>query len=50
MNRFTTAETYIDQSGMQNTLNNTADLDGFVSNLTDAVNEAVDSMAEGVHD
>lgn len=50
VNRFTTAEINIDQSGMQNTLNNTADLDGFVSNLTDAVNEAVDSMAEGVHD
>ena len=50
INRFTTAEINIDQSGMQNTLNNTADLDGFVSNLTDAVNEAVDSMAEGVHD
>ena len=49
VNRFTTAEINIDQSGMQNTLNNTADLDGFISNLTDAVNEAVDSMAEGVH-
>lgn len=50
VNRFTTAEISVDMSGMQNTLNNTADLDGFVSNLTDAVNEAVDSMAEGVHD
>jgi hypothetical protein len=49
INRFTTAEINIDQSGMQNTVNNNGDLDGFVSGLTDAVNEAVDSITEGVH-
>lgn len=50
INRFTTAEINIDQSGMQNTINNGMDLDGFMGSLTDAVNEAIDSMADGVHD
>ena len=50
INRFTTAEINIDQSGMQNTINNGMDLDGFMGSLTDAVNEAIDSMADGIHD
>ncbi len=50
INRFTTAEISVDMSGMQNTVNNNGDLDGFVSGLTDAVNEAIDTMAEGVHE
>lgn len=50
VNRFTTAEINIDQSGMQNTINNGMDLDGFMGSLTDAVNEAIDSMADGIHD
>lgn len=50
VNRFTTAEISVDMSGMQNTVNNGMDLDGVISGLTDAVNEAIDSMAEGVHD
>lgn len=49
VNRFTTAEITVDLSGMQNTLNNNGDLDGFISRMTAAVCEAVDSMAEGVH-
>lgn len=49
INRYTTAEIKVDMSGMRNTVNNTSDLDGFVSSLTEAVNEAVDIMAEGVH-
>lgn len=49
VNRFTTAEISVDMSGMQNTVNNGMDLDGVISGLTDAVNEAIDSMAEGVH-
>lgn len=49
INRFTTAEIHIDMSGMQNTVNQSGDLDGFVSDLTDAVNEAVDIVTEGVH-
>lgn len=49
VNRFTTAEISIDMSGMQNTVNSGDDLDGFIGRLTNSVNEAVDSMAEGVH-
>lgn len=49
VNRFTTAEISVDMSGMQNTVNSGDDLDGFMSRLTDSVNEAVDSMTEGVH-
>lgn len=50
VNRFTIAEIKIDQSGMTNTINNGAnDLDGFVSGLTNAVNEAVENITEGVH-
>lgn len=49
VNRFTTAEISVDMSGMQNTVNSGNDLDGFMSRLTDSVNEAVDSMTEGVH-
>jgi len=49
VNRFTTAQINIDQSGMKNTVTGTNDLEGFVSGLTEAVNEAVISIAEGVH-
>lgn len=50
INRFTTAEIKIDMSGMQNTIQGMEDLDGFISGLTDAVQEAADNMAEGVHE
>ena len=50
VNRFTTAEISIDMSGMQNSVNSGDDLDGFIGRLTNSVNEAVDSMAEGVHE
>lgn len=50
INRFTTAEINVDMSGMQNNISNGMDLDGVISGLTEGVNEAVDSMAEGVHD
>jgi hypothetical protein len=49
VNRYTTAEIKVDMSGMQNTVNSGDDIDGFVTKLTDAVGEAADSMAEGVH-
>lgn len=49
VNRYTTAEVNIDMSGMKNTVNGTEDIDGFVVMLTDAVNEAVDVITEGVH-
>lgn len=49
VNRYTTAEIIIDQSGMQNNISSNMDIDGFVSGLTDSVNEAIDSITEGVH-
>lgn len=50
INRFTTAEINVDMSGMQNTVNSSDDIDGFMTKLTDSVNEAVDNMTEGVHE
>lgn len=50
INRFTTAEINVDMSGMQNTVNGGDDIDGFMTKLTDSVNEAVDNMTEGVHE
>lgn len=49
VNRFTTAEITIEQTN-HNTVSGKMDLDGIVSGLTDAANEAVDMIAEGVHD
>lgn len=49
INRFTTAEINIDMSGMSNTVNSGSDLDGFISELTDEVTEAMFISAEGVH-
>lgn len=50
VNRYTVAEINIDQSGMQNNINSNLDIDGFMGQLTDSVNEAVDNMTEGVHE
>lgn len=50
INKFTTAEINVDMSGMQNTVNSGDDIDGFMTKLTDSVNEAVDNMTEGVHE
>lgn len=50
VNRFTTAEIHIDQSGMTNNIHEGMDLDGVISSLTDGVNEAIDSATEGVHE
>ena len=49
INRFTTAEITINQTN-NNNVSKDVDLDGFVSGLTDAVNEAVDIITEGVHE
>lgn len=49
INRFTTAEITIEQTN-HNTVSGKMDLDGIVSGLTDAANEAVDIIAEGVHE
>lgn len=48
VNRFTTAEITIEQTN-HNNISGKMDLDGVVDGLTDAVNEAVDMIAEGVH-
>lgn len=49
VNHFTTAEINIEQTN-HNTVSGKMDLDGVVSGLTDAVNEAVDMITEGVHE
>lgn len=49
INRFTTAEITIEQTN-HNNVSGKMDLDGIVSGLTDAANEAVDIIAEGVHE
>ena len=48
VNRFTTAEITIEQTN-HNNVSSSMDLDGIVIGLTDAVNEAVGIIAEGVH-
>ncbi len=48
VNRYTLAEVKIEQTN-HNNVSGGMDLDGIVSGLTDAVNEAVDSITEGVH-
>lgn len=48
VNRFTTAEINIEQTN-NNTISGKMDLDGIVSGLTDAMYEAVEISAEGVH-
>lgn len=49
VNRYTTAEIRIEQTN-NNNISSDMDLDGFMNGLTDAVNEAVDTMTEGVHE
>ncbi len=49
VNRFTMAEVKVEQTN-HNNINSGMDLDGVVSGLTSAVNVAVDSITEGVHE
>lgn len=49
INRFTTAEIQIEQTN-HNNITSSMDLDGVVTGLTDAVNEAADIITEGVHE
>lgn len=49
VNRYTLAEVKVEQTN-HNNISSTMDLDGVVSGLTDAVNEAIDSITEGVHE
>ena len=50
INRFTTAEINVDMSCMLSTGNRAYVHHGFMTKLTDSVNEAVDNMTEGVHE
>lgn len=49
INRYTTAEINVDVTN-HNNISSDMDLDGVVSGLTDAVNEAVETLTEGVHE
>ena len=49
VNRYTLASVNVDMSGMRNEIKNGGDIDGFMGELTDSVNEAIDNMTEGVH-
>lgn len=48
INKFTTAEIKVDMTN-NNTVNNTNDLDGIVTYLSEAIREEMDAMANGVH-
>ena len=49
VNRYTLAEVNVEQTN-NNNISSTMDLDGVVNGLTDAVNEAIDIVTEGVHE
>ena len=49
MNRYTVAEVKIEQTNY-NDIGGSMDLDGVMSELTESVREAADSIAEGVHE
>ena len=49
INRFTTAEITIEQTN-NNNISRGMDLDGVISGMTEAVNEAIAVSTEGVHD
>ena len=50
INRFTTAEIRVEMGGVNNTVNNNADLDGVIDYMVTGVQEAMERVAEGVHD
>lgn len=50
INRFTTAEVRVEMGGITNQVNNTMDLDGVVDYVVTGVQEAMERVAEGVHD
>jgi tape measure domain-containing protein len=50
INRFTTAEIRVDMGGINNTVNQNADLDGIIDYMVTGVQEAMERAAEGVHD
>lgn len=50
INRFTTAEIKVDMGGINNTVNNKADLDGIADYLSGVLEEQMQIAAEGVHE
>lgn len=49
INKFTTAEIKVDMTGMSNTISSNMDIDGFISEFSEKIEEALVSTAEGVH-
>lgn len=49
VNRYTLASVNVDMSGMKNEIKNGGDFQGFIRELTGAVDEAVHRITEGVH-
>lgn len=50
VNRFTTAEIRVDMGGVTNQVNQNVDLDGVVDYMVTSVQEAMERVAEGVHE
>lgn len=49
VNRFTTAEIRVEMGGVNNTVNHNTDLDGVVDYMVTGIQEAMERVAEGVH-
>ena len=49
INRFTTAEIKVEMGGVNNTVNQNTDLDGVIDYMVTGVQEAMERVAEGVH-
>ena len=49
INRFTTAEIRVEMGGVNNTVNQNVDLDGVMDYMVTGVQEAMERVAEGVH-
>ena len=50
VNRFTTAEIHVEMGGVNNTVNQNTDLDGVIDHMVTGIQEAMERVAEGVHD
>lgn len=50
INKFTTAEIKVEMGGVNNTVNHNTDLDGVIDYMVTGVQEAMERVAEGVHD
>lgn len=50
INRFTTAEIKVDMTGMTNRIDGNMDIDGVITYLTEGLEDALTTAAEGVHD